>query len=80
MASRGRQGAHRLHAKHGNDTAGAARAAFLASFEAGHECRLCPAVTISSDFPEEERLARAAHLHKAHMQAIARLSRARRRA
>ncbi len=62
-ALRGRIGAYRLHALHGNDTAQQARAAFFARFEA----EVDPERRLSAD----ERHRRAVAARKAYMAQLA---------
>jgi len=66
QALRGRIGAYRLHALHGNDTAAVGRAAFLAKFDR----EVDPDGTLAP----EERAQRAMAARKAHFARLAYLS------
>lgn len=53
----------------------AARRAFWASFELGHECSLCEKITIDQELPVGERQRQAAALRAAHYGRVARNAR-----
>jgi hypothetical protein len=52
-----------------------ARSSFAESFLMGHQCRVCPPISVPIDLPLEERERRAAALRKAHYVRIASLPR-----
>jgi hypothetical protein len=48
-----------------------ARAAQLASYVNGHQCKVCPPTVIPDDLPPAERQRRSAALRKVHMKRLA---------
>lgn len=79
-AERARLAAYVRSAKYdGREVTAKARATFRASFRTGHECKVCPLVTLPADLTETERDRRADALHQAHYLRI-RLARGKRSA
>jgi hypothetical protein len=71
-SQRARLGALRLHATHDPKvTSAPGRAAFLAGFDAVHDCAMCGRVEIPADLPEHERLRRAEYAKRGHMAQLA---------
>lgn len=68
----GRVGGYRRAALYDGQTVTArARATFEASFEAGHECKVCAPVTLPDNLSAPERKRRARALRAAHYSAVA---------
>lgn len=68
----GRVGGYAKAAIHdGVEGTAAARQRYRQSFAYGHECRVCPKVTIAEDLPLGERQRRADALRRAHFARMA---------